>query len=208
MISLDENTTPPTIRSFGIAARRRPPGSRNARSGTGGCLAESPTSYHQGMPFCANTTAVSSPSRGWTLVARLGRPVAFNVQMTASCGPSVAGSSDARHPGLEFGISDTQRQPVGLHRIEVRAPHHAGDIMPCQREPHRKVAADGARTENANPHGWIVLPRGDRERQFPQACAVAQPVMWFASLAWRNRMDQSPPLRHIAGTIITTRGRR
>ena len=31
--------------------------------------------------------------------------------------------------------------------------------MPCQREPHRKMAADGARTENANPHGVEVLGR-------------------------------------------------
>ena len=29
--------------------------------------------------------------------------------------------------------------------------------MPCQREPHRKMAADGARTENAYPHVKEVL---------------------------------------------------
>ena len=41
----------------------------------------------------------------------------------------------------------------------MSAPHHAGNVMPRQREPHRKVAADGARTENAYPHGVIILPR-------------------------------------------------
>jgi hypothetical protein len=35
-ISFAEKITPPMIRSFGIAARNRPPGSRNARSGAGG----------------------------------------------------------------------------------------------------------------------------------------------------------------------------
>ena len=52
-------------------------------------------SYHQGMPFWANTTAVSSRSSGGRPVARLLRPVAFSVLMTKSCGPSAAGSSDA-----------------------------------------------------------------------------------------------------------------
>ena len=32
--------------------------------------------------------------------------------------------------------------------------------MPCQREPHRKMAADGARTENAYPHVKEVLLEG------------------------------------------------
>jgi hypothetical protein len=35
--------------------------------------------------------------------------------------------------------------------------------MSCQREPHRKMAADGAGTENAYPHGWeILLGESDR----------------------------------------------
>ena len=32
--------------------------------------------------------------------------------------------------------------------------------MSCQCEPHRKMAADGARTENANPHGVEILLGG------------------------------------------------
>ena len=32
--------------------------------------------------------------------------------------------------------------------------------MSCQCEPHRKMAADGARTENANPHGWKSCWKG------------------------------------------------
>ena len=32
--------------------------------------------------------------------------------------------------------------------------------MSCQREPYRKMAADGARTENANPHGVEILLGG------------------------------------------------
>ena len=160
MISLDENTTPPTIRSFGIAARRRPPGSRKARSGTGGCFAESPISYHQGMPFCANTTAVSSPSRGCRPVSEAGQAGRLQCADDDILRSERGGIVRCAHLGLEFGVSDAQREAIGLHRIEMRAPHHAGNIMPCQREPHRKMAADGARTENAYPHVKEVLLEG------------------------------------------------
>src|SRR6478752_9905785 len=58
------------------------------------------------------------------------------------------------HLRLELAISNPQRQGVGFHGIQMRAPHHAGNLMSCQCEPHRKMAADGASTENANSHGW------------------------------------------------------
>jgi hypothetical protein len=46
--------------------------------------------------------------------------------------------------------------------------------MTGQREPHREMATDGARTENAYPHCAEILLRGSTWRQFPQACAAAQ----------------------------------
>ena len=113
-ISLDEKITPPMIRSLGIAARSRPPGSRKARSGTGGCFGESPISYHQGMPFCANTTEVSAPSNGCSPVARLGTPVAFSVLMTTSCAPSAAGSSDAFTLALNSASPTRSARPLAL----------------------------------------------------------------------------------------------
>jgi len=47
------------------------------------------------MPFCANTTAVSPPSSGGRPATRLPSALALSVEMTTSCGPSTAGSSDA-----------------------------------------------------------------------------------------------------------------
>jgi hypothetical protein len=32
--------------------------------------------------------------------------------------------------------------------------------MACQREPHGKMTADGACTENTNPHGWKSCREG------------------------------------------------
>src|SRR3989440_150371 len=52
-------------------------------------------SYHHGMPFCANSTAVSSRSKGGRPMTRLLKELAFSVLMTRSCGPSAAGSLDA-----------------------------------------------------------------------------------------------------------------
>jgi hypothetical protein len=44
--------------------------------------------------------------------------------------------------------------------------------MSGQRQPHRKMASDGARTENAYPHCVIVLlMKRLTSRQFPQAAA-------------------------------------
>ena len=121
-------------------------------------------------------------------------PVAFSVLMTTSCGPSVGRIVGGLHVGLEFGVADPKRQAVCLHGIEMRPAHHAGDVVAGQRKPHRKMAADGARAENAYPHGVDVPAEGigGRRRQFPQACAAAQPAMRFASPARRKGMDQSP----------------
>jgi hypothetical protein len=45
------------------------------------------------MPFWANTTGVSGPSKGPTLSARSGKAVALRVEITASCRPSSDGRS-------------------------------------------------------------------------------------------------------------------
>ena len=112
------------------------------------------------MPFCANTTEVSSRSNGNSPVARLGTPVAFKVLMTTSCATQRRRIVGCLHLGLELGVADPKRQAVGLDRFEMRSPHHAGDVVSGQRQPHRYVAADGARTENANTHEVEVLLKG------------------------------------------------
>src|SRR5439155_15299104 len=61
------------------------------------------------------------------------------------------------HVGPEFGVTDTQRQAVRLHGFEMRPAHHAGYLVPGQRQPHRKMTANGARAENAYAH-WNVVP--------------------------------------------------
>ena len=53
---------------------------------------------------------------------------------------------------FELGVPDPQGQAVSLHRFEMLPAHHAGNVMTGPREPHREMAADGARTENTYPH--------------------------------------------------------
>ena len=86
---------PPSVRCSPTDFASAPPGSSIDRSGATGRDLESPWPYHQGMPFCANTTGVSGPSSGPTLSASAGRPVALSVEITASCGPRSAGRSEA-----------------------------------------------------------------------------------------------------------------
>ena len=43
--------------------------------------------YHQGRPFCAETTAVSGPSSGESSGATSGTPWALTVRKTKSTGP-------------------------------------------------------------------------------------------------------------------------
>ena len=54
-----------------------------------------PRSYHQGMPFWANTTAVWSRSSGCRPSDQVPSEFAFSVEITTSCGQNAAGSSDA-----------------------------------------------------------------------------------------------------------------
>ena len=59
---------------------------------------------------------------------------------------------------LHLGLERRHRRPAASGPLALTASrcapaHHAGDVMSRQRQPHRKMAADGARTENANPHG-------------------------------------------------------
>src|ERR1700694_758289 len=64
------------------------------------------------------------------------------------------------HPGREFSVADTKLQAFCPGSFQMRPAHHAGDLMSRQREPHRKMAADGARAVNADTHGdWV--PVGD-----------------------------------------------
>jgi methylglutaconyl-CoA hydratase len=57
----------------------------------------------------------------------------------------------------------------------MRSAYHAGNVVTGERQPNRKMAADGARTENANTHEAETLEDRGVKRQFPQACAAAQP---------------------------------
>ena len=110
----------------------------------------------QTRPRCRRAAAARRPA------ARLLRPVAFSVLMTKSCGPSAAGSSDAFTRAENSASPHAKRQAVRLHRLEMRPAHHAGHIMPGKRKPHRKMAADRARAEDADSHGGGVPDGGAR----------------------------------------------
>ena len=89
-----------------------PPGSRKPRSGVGGWFAARPISYHQGMPFCAKTTAVSSPSSGFRPVARAATPGRLQRRDHDILRPErrrIVGRLDI---GLELGAADPQGQAV------------------------------------------------------------------------------------------------
>jgi len=104
-------------------------------------------SYHQGIPFWANTTAVSSRSSGRRPVTRLLSPVAFSVLMNEILRTERGRIVRRLHLRQKLGVPDTQPQAFGPHRFEMRPAHHAGYVVPGQRQPHRKMAADGAGTE-------------------------------------------------------------
>src|SRR5437868_7215530 len=53
----------------------------------------------------------------------------------------------------------------------MRAAHHAGNLVTGTRQPHRQMAADGARAENTDAHG---MSRSRSERQFPHPCVAVQ----------------------------------
>ena len=42
---------------------------------------------------------------------------------------------------------------VKANGLKMRPAHHAGDVMACLGKADRKMAADGARAENADTHG-------------------------------------------------------
>ena len=150
--SLEEKITPPTMRSLGIAARKAPPGSRKERSGGAGWLFGRPMSYHQGMPFWAKMMAVSSPSSGFAPSASAahagGLQGADDDVLRAEIG-RIVGRLDR---GVEFCPPTRSVRPLFLHRRQMRPAHHARHLVAGTRQPHRKMAADGARAENTDAH--------------------------------------------------------
>jgi hypothetical protein len=67
----------------------------------------------------------------------------------------------------ELGGADPEHQASGPRGFEVRAAHHAGDLVPGPRQPHRQMAADSAGAENAYPHRVVVRSQG-RGSRLPQ----------------------------------------
>ncbi len=150
--SLDEKITPPMMRSLGTAARSLPPGSRKPRSGVGGWLCRKPDIVPPG-------NAVLGEDHGGVVAQQRfqpggegrdpGRLQRRDHDILRTQRRRIVGGPDL---AFEFGVTDPQGQAVFLHRFEMRPAHHAGDVMTGQRQPHRKMAADGARTENTYSH--------------------------------------------------------
>ena len=150
MTSLDENTTPPTIRSFGIAARRRPPGSRKARIRNGRMFwrkARYRTTREcrsaQTPRRCPRRAAAAMPVSETGQAGRLQRA---DDDILRSKRGGIVRCSDL---GLELGVSNAQRRgrwpsPHRDARPASRRKHHAlpARAAPqngCRRRPHRKT---------------------------------------------------------------------
>ncbi len=86
--------TPPTVRAAPTVSSMTSPGSILG-SLLPSCSPPWDWKYHHGMPFITKHTSVSGPSSCLRPAAIEGSDGAFTATKTASCGPSVAGSSVA-----------------------------------------------------------------------------------------------------------------
>ena len=158
--SLEEKITPPTMRSFGMAARNAPPGSRKERSGVAGWSLRQADVVPPG-------NAVLGEHDGGVVTEQRFQPVgergdAGRLQgadddiLRAEIGRVVGGL----HAGLELIAAHAQRQAVVPHGRQMRPAHHAGNLVAGARQPHRQMAADGARAENTDAHENVPFTDG------------------------------------------------
>ncbi len=103
-------TTHPRRRCVAIARPTAPPGSTaSMRMPSHG--PPRPWKNHQGTPFIAARTTLSGPSSGAMRAATAGSAGPFTARITRSCGPSSAGSSEARTLGASTSPSRRKRSP-------------------------------------------------------------------------------------------------
>src|SRR5205085_5317638 len=106
-------------------------------------------------------------------------PVAFSVLITISCGPSAAGSSEALTLALNSPPPTRKVRPLLLTvvrcgpRITQETSCPASASRTAKWLPTAPAPKTHIRIELISCRGRIEAVR----RQFPQACAAAQPVM-------------------------------
>ena len=177
-------------------------------------------SYHQGMPFCAKTTAVSSRSSGLQAGgerADAGRLQRADDEILRAERGRVVGRL---HVGLEFGVANAKRQAVCLDGIEMRPAHHAGHFVPDSASRTAKwLPTAPAPKMHMRMELFSCEGISGRRRQFPQACAAAQPCglrrrpgrkgwinprrlrLWSAIRKFARRNSQCPPIQ-FSGTSM------
>jgi hypothetical protein len=131
------------------------------------------------MPFCANTIAVSPRSKGGRPATSALSPLAFSVEITTSCGPSAAGSSDALTRAENSAPATRSVKPFARvasrcgPRItqETSCPESASRTakwLPTAPAPKMQIRMG----EGSCWWGWAA----DEEFQFLQGCPAAQLV--------------------------------
>ncbi len=152
-ISFDEKITPPMMRSLRDRGAQAPARIEKAEVGRRRMIGAKPDIVPPGNPVLReHHGGIVAQQRRQACGERAdpGRLQRADDDILRAQRRGIVGGFD---PGRERGVADPQRQAFGLHRFEMRSAHHAGHFMACQREPHRKMAADGARAENADTHG-------------------------------------------------------
>ncbi len=127
-------TTQPITRSAGIARAMRDSGSTDRRTVPSN-FPPKPWKNHQGTPFIAGRTIVSSPRRGRRRSATAARAGALTAITTRSWTPSSAGFSTARTAAAAIPSPVRSRSPFVLSAASVSPRATADSSQPASARP-------------------------------------------------------------------------
>ena len=103
--------------------------------------------YHHGMPFCANTTPVSLPTR-----PRRRGECAERVGLQGDEHEILQSRIGGAHLAADGVGAVNERHPLVAHRFEMRAARDHRDVVPGCGELGGDMAADGSGAEHADSH--------------------------------------------------------
>src|SRR5207237_8838388 len=149
-------------------------------------------SYHHGMPFCANTTAVSSRSKGGRPMTRLLKELAFSVLMTRSCGPSAAGSLDALSFARNSPFQTRSVRPWAFTASRCGPRITQDTSCPASASRTAKWLPIAPAPKMHIRMGQVSFEAGN---QFPRACAVVQPLFGRIAKLLGSGHDRPPTIQ-------------